>query len=540
MATAAAPSRPRRQRGATTPPPAPPQADVALLPVENPMLLTIGIMTASLLQVLDTTIANVAIPHMRSQLGATDDEISWVLTSYIVAMAVAMPITGWLADRFGSRRLFIFSVTGFVLSSMLCGMAQNITEMVLFRALQGATGAFISPLSQAAMIDTNKPSRQAQMMALWGMGIMIGPIMGPILGGWLTENWNWRSVFYVNVPLGVLALVIMLAELPTRPLVRRRFDLTGFALVAIALTSIQLLLDRGNHIDWYDSAEAWAYTITGLSSAWMAVIHLATAEEPLFNRHLFSDPNYIVSLVFMVVIGIVMFATMALLPPMLQQLFGYGVIDTGETLMPRGVGTLITMQFSGYIIRRGFDPRILVATGFAIAGLSLWEMSSWSLAVDYAHVATSGFIQGIGMGLVFIPLNASAFATLPPSLRTDGSSLLNLSRSIGSSIGISVVTALLARNLQISHSDLGAHITGTITDLVDFSTIDRFQVVGEAALRVVDGMVNQQAAMVAYIDNFYLMMWLSFAAIPLVATMRRPNLQRAPGAKDDGPIDLPH
>lgn len=540
MATAAAPSQPRRQGRASTPPPARPQADVALLPVENPMMLTIGIMTASLLQVLDTTIANVAIPHMRSQLGATDDEISWVLTSYIVAMAVAMPITGWLADRFGSRRLFIFSVSGFVISSMLCGMAQNITEMVLFRALQGATGAFISPLSQAAMIDTNKPSRQAQMMALWGMGIMIGPIMGPILGGWLTENWNWRSVFYVNVPLGVLALVIMLAELPSRPLVRRRFDLTGFALVAIALTSIQLLLDRGNHIDWYDSAEAWAYTIIGLSAAWMAVIHLATADEPLFNRHLFSDPNYIVSLVFMMVIGVVMFATMALLPPMLQQLFGYGVIDTGETLMPRGVGTLITMQFSGYIIRRGFDPRILVATGFAIAGLSLWEMSSWSLAVDYSHVATSGFIQGIGMGLVFIPLNASAFATLPPSLRTDGSSLLNLSRSIGSSVGISVVTALLARNLQISHADLGAHVTGTITDLVDFSTIDRFQVVGEAALRVVDGFVNKQAAMVAYIDNFYLMMWLSFAAIPLVATMRRPNLQGAPGAKDDGPVDLPH
>jgi DHA2 family multidrug resistance protein len=516
-------------------------ADVALLPVENPMLLTLGIMTASLLQVLDTTIANVAIPHMQSTLGATSDEVSWVLTSYIVAMAVAMPITGWLADRFGSRRLFIFSVAGFIISSMLCGMAQNITEMVLFRALQGATGAFISPLSQAAMIDTNKPSRQPQMMALWGMGIMIGPIMGPILGGWLTQNWNWRSVFYVNVPLGVIALAIMLAELPSRPVIRRRFDLTGFALVAIALTSIQLLLDRGNHIDWYDSLEAWAYTIIGISAAWMAVIHLVTANNPLFNRQLFADSNYIVSLIFMVVIGIVMFATMALLPPMLQRLFGFGVIDTGEALMPRGVGTLITMQFSGWIIRKGFDPRVLVAAGFAIAGVSLWEMSSWSLQVDYGHVAISGFIQGIGMGLVFIPLNASAFATLSPSLRTDGSSLLNLSRSIGSSIGISVVTALLARNLQVNHADLGAHINGSVTDLIDFTTIDRFQTVGEAALRMVDLEVNRQAAMIAYVDNFYLMMWLSFAAVPLVAMMRKPDLKRvSPGAKDDGPIDLPH
>lgn len=519
------------------PAPASAQPDVALLPVENPWLLVIGIMTASLLQVLDTTIANVAIPHMQSTLGATSDEISWVLTSYIVAMAVAMPITGWLADRIGSRRLFILSVAGFVLSSMLCGMAQNITEMVLFRALQGATGAFISPLSQAAMIDTNKPSRQSQMMAVWGMGIMIGPILGPILGGWLTENWNWRSVFYVNVPLGVLSLAILLAGLPSRPLVRRRFDLAGFALVATALTAVQLLLDRGNHIDWYASLEAWIYTVLAISAAWMAVIHLTTARNPLFDRHLFGDPNYVVALLFMVVIGIVMFATMALLPPMLQHLFGYGVVDTGETLMPRGVGTLLTMQLSGWLIRRGFDPRALVAAGFAIAGFSLWEMAGWSLDVDYAHVAVSGFVQGIGMGLVFIPLNASAFATLPPSLRTDGSSLLNLSRSIGSSIGISVVTALLARNIQINHAELGGNITGNVTDMVDVTTIDRFQNLGEIALRMVDAEVNRQAAMIAYVNDFYLMMWLSFASVPLVVLMRKANLRRpAPGR----PEDLPH
>ena len=216
--------------------------DVALLPVDNPYLLAVGVMLASLLQILDSTIANVAIPHMQATLGATPDEISWVLTSYIVAVAVAMPITGWLADRFGSRRLFILSVAGFVLSSMLCGMAQNITEMVIFRALQGATGAFISPLSQAAMIDTNKPSRQAQMMAVWGMGIMIGPIMGPILGGWLTENWNWRSVFYVNVPLGIMSLAILTTQLPSRQIMKRRFDLTGFALLAVTLTSSRFVV----------------------------------------------------------------------------------------------------------------------------------------------------------------------------------------------------------------------------------------------------------------------------------------------------------
>lgn len=514
--------------------------DVALLPVENRYVLAVGIMLASLLQVLDTTIANVAIPHMQSTLGATSDEISWVLTSYIVAMAVAMPITGWLADRIGSRRLFILSVAGFVLSSMLCGMAQNVTQMVLFRAIQGATGAFISPLSQSAMIDTNKPSRQSQMMAVWGMGIMAGPILGPILGGWLTENWNWRAVFYVNVPLGAISLAILLSGLPSRKIVRRKFDLTGFALVATALTSIQLLLDRGNHIDWFESFEAWIYAWLAISGIWIAIIHFTSTRHPLFDRQLFGDANYVFALLLSLVMGVVMFATMALLPPMLQHLFGYSVVDTGELLMPRGVGTLITMQISGVLLRKGVDPRKLIALGFAIVAVSLWQMSGWSLDTDYSHFAMSGFVQGIGMGLVFIPMNASAFATIAPHLRTDGSSLLNLSRSIGSSIGISVVTTLLSRNLQTSHSDLASHLTASLLGMIDFSTLDRFQEVGEAALRIVDAQVNLQAAMIAYLDDFYLMMWMSLAVIPLTLFMRKADLRTRVVESDDPPADLPH
>ena len=519
--------------------------DVPLLPTDNPLLLTIGIMTASLIQVLDSTIANVALPHMQSTLGATSDEISWVLTSYIVAVAVAMPITGWLADRIGSRRLFIVSVAGFVFASMLCGMAQNVTQMVVFRALQGATGAFISPLAQAAMIDTNKPSRQPQMMALWGIGIMIGPILGPLIGGWLTENWNWRWVFYVNVPLGAISLAIMSAELPSRPIIQRRFDLAGFAMIGVMLTSVQLLLDRGNHIDWYESIEFWIYLFLALSALWMAAIHFTTAANPLFERALFADPNFVFAIFFSVAMGVVMFATMALLPPMLQRLFGYGVIDTGLAMMPRGVGTLLTMQLSGILVRRGFDPRILIALGFTIAGLSLWEMSAWTLQTDYSHIAISGFVQGLGMGLVFIPMNASAFATLLPHLRTDGSSVLNLARSIGSSVGISLVTTFLARNLQIAHSDLAGKVTASFTQVVDFSTLDRFQDYGEAALRIFDAEVNRQAAMIAYIDDFYLMMWMTLAVVPLIPLMSRANLRTptVPEGERPGPQhaqDLPH
>lgn len=495
--------------------------DVAMLPTENPGLLAFGVMLAALLQILDSTIANVAIPHMRSSLGATPDEISWVLTSYIVATAIAMPITGWLADRIGSRRLFIASVAGFVLSSMLCGMAQNVTQMVLFRSLQGATGAFISPLSQAAMIDTNRPSRQPQMMALWGMGIMIGPILGPLLGGWLTENWNWRSVFYVNVPLGIVALAIMSAELPSRPINRRRFDLFGFALVGIALTSTQLLLDRGNHVQWFESIESWIYAVLALSTAWMAVIHLTTTREPLFHRQLFADPNFVVAIFFMLAMGVVMFATMALLPPLLQGIYGYDVIDTGMAMMPRGVGTLLSMQASGVLIRRGVDGRGFVALGFALSAYSLWLMAGWSLEVDTAQIAWAGFVQGIGIGFVFIPLNTSAFATLPPLLRTDGSSLLNLSRSIGASAGISIVTTVLARSIQISHEDLASNVTGSFSQVVDVSTMDRYQELGEAGLRMIDGMVNREAAMIAYVNDFHLMMWMSLAVIPLVFLIRK-------------------
>lgn len=513
MASAAAPGRGMTAHS--------PVEDVAVLPVENHLLLIVGVMAATLLQVLDITIANVAIPHMQSTLGATPDTISWVLTSYIIASAVAMPITGWLADRVGSRRLFIWSVAGFVVASMLCGMAQNLGEMVIFRALQGVGGAFIAPLSQAALLDTSRPSRQASIIALWGMGVMVGPILGPVLGGWITENWSWRWVFYVNVPVGAVCLAILLAELPSREIARRRFDLFGFAMIAVCLGCLQLLLDRGNQLDWFASGESWVYAFLILTSAWVAVIHFATAPQPLFDRQLFANVNFVISLLFMVVIGVVMFATMALLPPMLQGLFGYDVIDTGMVLMPRGVGVLISMQLSGLLMRKGVDARWMVSLGFLIGAWSLWQMAGWSLEVDRYHVVVSGLVQGLGIGLVFIPLNATAFATLPPRLRTDGSSLLNLTRSVGSSIGISVMMTLLSRNTQTSHSDLAGHITPAITGMLDLSSLQRFQQYGEAGLQVADTLVTRQAAMVAYVDDFWLMMWLSLASVPLVLLMRR-------------------
>lgn len=521
MASAARPASPAAGAAA-------PDDDQPALTARNQPLLMVGIMAASLIQVLDTTIANVAIPHMQSSLGATAESVTWVLTSYIIASAVAMPATGWLGDRVGAKRLFIFSVAGFIIASMMCGMAQNLGEMVLFRALQGISGAFIPPLSQSFMLDTSRPSRHPQVMAIWGLGIMIGPILGPILGGWLTESVDWRWVFYVNLPVGALALAVLLAELPHREAKARKFDLFGFLMLGIALSTLQLMLDRGSQQDWFQSGEIWLYAILSASTAWIAVIHFATGREPLFDTAIFADRNFVIALIFMLVIGVVMFANMALLPPMLQRLFGYGVIDTGIVLMPRGVGVMLSMQLSGLLMRRGFDSRIIVGTGFAIAAYSQWMMAGWSLAADEWHFITTGLVQGLGLGLVFIPLNVTAFSTLPGRLRTDGSSLLNLVRSIGASAGISVTTVMLAKNIQTAHSDIGSHITPATVNAVDISMVDRYQAAGEAVLSMIDAEVNRQAAMIAYIDDFYLMMWMALAAIPLVFLMRKASPSAGP------------
>ncbi|MDZ3832473.1 MAG: MDR family MFS transporter [Sphingopyxis sp.] len=485
-------------------------------------LLTVAVMGASIMQILDTTIANVAIPHMQSSLGATGETVNWVLTSYIIASAVAMPITGWLADRIGRRQLFLAAIVGFILTSMACGAAQNLEEMVIFRFLQGVSAAFIGPLSQSVMLDINPPERHARAMSIWGMGIMIGPILGPVLGGWLTEQANWRWVFYVNLPVGIVTLALMWALLPATPARQRRFDLFGFSMLALGLAALQLMLDRGAHEDWFDSIEIWIELGVCIACLWMFFIHLLTARAPLFSRAMLADRNLVTAMGFMIVIGVVMFASMALLPPMLQGLFGWPVIDTGLVLAVRGVGILISMWFAGQLLGK-IDARWLVGSGLAIAAFSLWQMSHWSLTMGMQPVVVSGLIQGLGMGLIFIPLNTIAFATIPPQYRTDGSSLLNLFRSIGASVGISIVTTQLASNIQTSHADLVTHVTNSSTSLVDASTADRFGTAGDVAMAMVDAEINRQAAMIAYINDFWAMMWVTLAAVPLVLLLRPPR-----------------
>jgi DHA2 family multidrug resistance protein len=493
-----------------------------LLQTGNRWLLTIGVMGAMVMQILDTTIANVALPHMQTSLGATRDTVTWVLTSYIVATAIALPATGWLSGRLGSRNLFLISVGGFIIASMLCGTAVSLGEMVAFRIFQGIFAAFINPLSQTAMLDINPPERAAKAMSVWGMGVMVGPIMGPVIGGWLTESYNWRWCFYVNVPVGVLVFAIMWFLLPSRPREEKSFDYTGFAFIGVAVASFQLMLDRGQDQDWFSS---WEIIVEGLVAAgalWIAVVHLATAKKPLYDRHLFQNRNLVTGMFFMIVIGISTMAPMALLPPMLQQLFGYPVIDTGLMMAPRGVGVLFTMWLGGQIMGK-VDTRIMIAVGLVLFAFSLKQMAGYSLEQDYWPVVVSGFVQGLGMGLVFMPLNSLAFATLEGAYRTDGASLLNLMRSIGQSAGISMVTVFLARNIQTSHADLAGHITDKSIPGLDFGALDRFGVASDTIFSFADGMINQQAAMIAYIDDFYLMAWISIAVLPFVLLLKKPK-----------------
>ena len=486
------------------------------------------------MQILDSTIVNVALRDMTASLGATADTITWVLTSYIVASAVAIPLTGWLADRIGSRNLFLGAVVGFVIASMLCGLATNLPEMVIFRIFQGIAAAFMNPLSQTVMMDINTPSKQASAMSIWGMGIMVGPILGPVIGGWLTENYDWRWCFYVNVPIGVVCFAILWALLPSRQITRRGFDLFGFAMLAVAISVFQLMLDRGQTQDWFSSWEVWTEGMVALGAAWLFFVQLLTAKNPMFDRALFLNRNLLTGIGFMLVIGVLMTATLALLPPMLQSLYGYPVLDAGILLMPRGIGIVASMYVAGQLMKRQVDPRLMVGGGLLIAAWSLYDMTGWTIEMSAQPFVVTGLIQGIGLGLVFIPLNIMAFGTLSPHYRTEASSLMNLSRNIGGSVGISVVTALLARNIQTSHSELGQHIPdpGLLANDPVTSSITGGST--DAALAIADAMVNAQAAMIAYLDDFKLMMILTLCSVPLVLLLRRP----APPKPGDEPVHV--
>ena len=494
-----------------------------MTPVPNRALITVCAMIATLMQALDSTIANVALPYMQGSLSATSDQITWVLTSYIVAAAIFTAPVGWLSARFGRKQLFIVCLVGFTAASMLCGVAQSLEQMVLFRLLQGVFGAALVPLSQATMLDIYPPEQRGSAMAMWGIGVMVGPILGPTLGGYLTELYNWRWVFYVNLPFGVLAtagLILFLPRAETK--VGLRFDFLGFGVLALGLAAFQLMLDRGQDQDWFGSREIVVEAVLAGLGIYLFVVHLLTAERPFISPRLFRDRNLSASLAVMFAVGMILLASSALLAPWLQTLAGYPVETAGLVMAPRGFGTMAAMMVSGRLATK-VDPRGLMALGIGLLTWSLWRMTGWTPDVDRWTVIWVIVVQGAGLGFVFIPLQVIAFATLPAELRTDGTSLLSLLRNMGSAVGVSLCSALLARNVQVNHAELAAGITPFNPALHGAGAVAHMMSPGTArGAAMLDGMINQQAAVIAYLDDFKAMMVVSAPTVLLLLLMRRP------------------
>jgi DHA2 family multidrug resistance protein len=496
-------------------------------PRHNVAMITATVMLTSILQTLDNTIANVVLPRMQGTLSATQDQMAWVLTSYIVAAAIMTPLTGWAAGRFGRKRLFIASVAGFTLTSALCGMAQSLSAIVLFRFLQGISGAALMPMSQAVLFDVHPPERHGRAMAAWGQAALLGPMLGPVIGGWLTDNYSWRWIFYINVPLGLLALAGVLIYLPKGETHRSRFDFLGFSLLGLALAMLQVVLDRGPSKDWFGSDEIRIEAACAALTFYLFVVHTATSREPFLRAALFRDRNFIFGNVFIFTFGIVIFGTLALLPSMLQDLMNYPVYDAGLLTAPRGVGILAGMLIVARLMGR-VDSRLLIGAGIAFAAVSLWQMTGFSAQMDGRLPLWSGIVQGFGIGFSYVPMATAAFTTLAPSLRNDGTALFNLSRNIGSSVGIAIVQALLTRNRQLMHASLAAHILPYNLDARDPALAHALA--GAAGRYALDGRLSAQAGMVAYLDDYQFMFYLTLLLLPLLVLMRK-----TAGARNDVP-----
>ena len=478
-------------------------------------MVTICAMTATIMQALDTTIANVALPYMQGSLSASQDQINWVLTSYIVAAAIMTAPVGWIANRFGRKRIFIICSGGFTIASVLCGLAQDINQMVLFRLLQGVFGAALVPLSQAVMLDSYALHERAKAMSIWGMGVMMGPIMGPSLGAWLTETYSWHWVFFVNLPFGIFTVLVLIVFMDeTGKNFELRFDWFGFLALALGIGSLQVALDRGEQLGWLESNEIIGEFIVSAVGFYYFFAHSLTTTKPFVQFAIFKDRNFIGGCVFMAVMGLVLFSTMAVSSPFLQNVIGYPIITAGLLLATRGCGTFVAMMLVGRLMRY-VEARTLIMTGLGLTGLSLFYMTGWTDQTGVPEIVVVSIAQGFGFGLVFVPLSTVAFLTLPNQLRTDGTSMLTLLRNVASSIGISIVIAQLTEGGRRVYAVLNEHITPfnhalqmpDVRGLIDMNT--------DSGRALADAMLAVQAQIIAFSQDYQMVMLFTLCTIPL-------------------------
>ncbi len=502
----------------------------AVGPVANRGAITACVILSVIMQALDTTIANVALPYIQGSVAASADQINWVLTSYITAAAIMTPPSGYLAARFGRKRMLLVSISGFVVASVLCGIAQSLMQIVAFRLLQGFFGAALVPLSQAILLDIYSAEERGSAMALFGVSVMVGPVLGPVIGGWLTDNISWRWVFYINVGIGAVAFAGVSAFVTeTRADTGSRLDWTGFGALSIAIAALQMFLDRGEQLDWFSSGEIIIEALIAASAFYVFLVHTFTARQPFVNPRLFLDRNFALGMVFIFIVGISYLASMALMTPFLQTLIGYPVVTAGLVMGPRGIGTMLCMFAVGKLIGR-VQIRWLLLIGLGLTAWAMFDMTGWTPEVSKATIVVTGFIQGAGLGFLFVPLSVVTFSTLPAASRGDGTGLYNLSRNIGSSVGISVVSALLTENIQVNHANLATYLT-PFNPVLRMPAVEQMMSPYTAAGRAsLDAMITSQATMISYIDDFKLLMVTCLVVMPLVFLLRRSS----------GPVAVDH
>ena len=500
----------------------------------NPWIVAIAVMFGTFMEVLDTTVVNVSLPHIAATMSATIDEATWVLTSYLVANAIILPMTGWLAATFGRKRLLMISVTGFTVASFLCGIAPNLGSLIAFRILQGATGGALQPLSQAILLESFQPHERGKAMGFWGLGIVVAPILGPVVGGWLTETYSWRWVFYINLPVGIASIVMTQLFIFDPPYLRRvaeKVDYWGIGMLVVGIGALQYVLDKGQEADWFASRSILILSIVSGVTLLTLLIHEWTTEHPIIDLRVFKERSYATGVFLMTTLGFVLYGSMVLLPVMLQTLFGYPAMQAGIAMAPRGMGSLVMMPIVGFLTGK-VDVRKLLAVGFTVAGLTLIWLGQLSLQAGYWDVFWPQLLQGTGMALTFVPLTTVSMQAIPPERMGNATSLFNLMRNIGGSVGIAVTGTMLTRQRQTIATVLGKRIT--IYDPKSQTMLQQlkagFMAKGadavtatERAYAALHGILLQQASMVSFVWLFRLLGGIFLLMIPLILIMRRPR-----------------
>jgi DHA2 family multidrug resistance protein len=506
----------------------------------NPWIIATSVMFATFMEVLDTTVVNVSLPHIAGSLSVSIDEATWALTSYLVANAIILPMTGWLAGMFGRKRLLMLSVVGFTASSFLCGLAPTLATLILFRIMQGATGGALQPLSQAVLLEAFPPQDRGKAMGFWGLGIVVAPILGPVLGGWLTDSYSWRWVFYINIPVGIASIVMTRLFIFDPPYLRkenRSIDYWGIGMLAVGIGALQILLDKGQEDDWFASHFMTTLAVISAVSLTLLIWHELTTDNPVVDLRVFKARSYAVGVFLMTIVGFVLYGSMVLLPIMLQTVLGYPPLQAGIAMAPRGIGSFFMMPLTGLMTGR-FDARKLLTVGLGVGGLTLLWLSKLNLQAGYWDIFWPQLIQGVGMSLLFVPLTTVAMDPIPRERMGYATSLFNLMRNIGGSIGIAMTGTMLARNNQSTTSLLGSHVTqyDQASQQTFMQMRGAFMAAGadvvtatNRAYAAMFGMVQRQATMVSFVGIFQLLGVLFLALIPLVLLMRRPG-------KGGGPV----